>query len=164
LAAQTSFDQVGTILRYTYVVANTGGVPLPGPVTVTDDRATVDCPPLTTIGNGDGRLDPNEEVTCTATYTVTQADLDVGSVTNTATGGVDGTPSTPDSATGGATQERSLSLVKSATPRTYGAAGETIHYDYVVTNTGNVTLAGPVTVTDNLARVTCPAGDLAPNA
>jgi uncharacterized repeat protein (TIGR01451 family) len=61
-------------------------------------------------------------------------------------------------------QVRSLGLVKSATPASYGAAGDTVHYTYTVTNTGNVTFAGPVTVTDDRAQVSCPPGGLAPNA
>jgi hypothetical protein len=41
--------------------------------------------------------------------------------------------------------------------------GQTISYCYVVKNTGNVTLNGPITVTDDkIATVTCPAGNLAP--
>src|SRR5262249_6209302 len=61
--AETSFDRVGAVLHYTYVVTNTGNVPLAGPVTVGDNRTTVSCPSLTTVGNGDGRLDPGEVVT-----------------------------------------------------------------------------------------------------
>ena len=49
------------------------------PVTVADDRATVTCPPTL--------LAPGKSFDCTATYTVTQADLDAGSVINTATVG-----------------------------------------------------------------------------
>src|SRR5262249_47419743 len=107
-AAETSFDRAGAVLHYTYVVAHVGGVSLAGPVRGTDARATGDCPPLTTVGNGDERLDPGEEVTCTATYSVRQADLDAGAVTNTATAMVDGTTSDSSSATVGATRTRSL--------------------------------------------------------
>ena len=42
--------------------------------------------------------------------------------------------------------------------------GDVISYSYLVPNTGNVSLAGPVTVTDDKTTVTCPAGGLAPVA
>ncbi|MEZ5191682.1 MAG: hypothetical protein R2734_03635 [Nocardioides sp.] len=59
--------------------------------------------------------------------------------------------STPDPA------DPSVDLVKSGTLNG-NAAGDTIDYTFVVTNTGNVTL-DPVTVDDPLVNlVTCPAG------
>ena len=70
----------------------------------------------------------------------------------------------PDDETVTAVQSPALSLVKTATPATYSAVGDVINYSYVVKNTGNVTLAGPVTVADDKATVTCPAGGLAPQA
>jgi len=39
----------------------------------------------------------------------------------------------------------------------FTAAGNSIDYDYIVANTGNVSLAGPVTVTDDKTVVSCPA-------
>ncbi|MEZ5191680.1 MAG: hypothetical protein R2734_03625 [Nocardioides sp.] len=51
---------------------------------------------------------------------------------------------------------------KQAGTPTGNAAGDTIDYTFVVTNTGNVTL-DPVTVDDPLVNpVTCPAGPVAP--
>ena len=55
-----------------------------------------------------------------------------------------------------------LSLDKSVTsPASYDSVGDVISYSYLVTNTGNVALAGPVTVADDKATVVCPAGGLA---
>ena len=68
-----------------------------------------------------------------------------------------GTDSNQDTRDGHRVQTPALSLVKSATPATYATVGQSISYSYLVTNTGNVRLAGPVTVTDDKATVTCPA-------
>ena len=83
-ASPISADAVGDVISYTYLVSNNGNVRLAGPVTVADDKATVSCPALSTIGNNDGFLDPGESITCSASYAITQADLNNGSVTNTA--------------------------------------------------------------------------------
>ena len=49
-------------------------------------------------------------------------------------------------------QTKTLSLVKSASPSSYDSVGDVVAYSYLVTNTGNVRLAGPVTVADDKAR------------
>ena len=59
-----------------------------------------------------------------------------------------------------------LTLVKSAMESSYYAAGQTINYNYLVTNTGNVTLSG-VSVVDahaGLIGLSCPDTKLAPSA
>jgi len=77
-AQETSYASVGDILHYSYVVLNSGNVTLSGPFTVTDNKVTVTCPVTTNLA-------PSASITCTASYTVIQADLDAGSITNTAT-------------------------------------------------------------------------------
>ena len=59
-----------------------------------------------------------------------------------------------------------LSLTKTANPTTYTTVGQVIVYTYVLKNTGNVTLTGPFTVTDDkLGTFTCgSATSLAPGA
>ena len=128
-----------------------------GPVTVADDKATVSLPGVSTVGNLDGFLDPAEAVTCTASYSITQADLNSGSVTNVAKASAGGTDSNQDTETVTAVVSKALSLVKTASPLTYTRSAESISYSYLVTNTGNVRLAGPVTVADDKATVACPA-------
>ena len=94
-------------------------------------------------------------MTCTATYTITQADLDNGSVTNKATASGGGATSNEATATVTAVPTKALSLVKTADPLTFNATDQTITYSYVIKNTGNVTLSGPFAVTDDKAPVTC---------
>src|SRR4029077_269947 len=94
-----TYATVGTVLNYSYVVTNVGNVTLSGPFTVSDDRsANETCPAVPAT------LAPGASVTCSATYTVTQADVDAGSVTNTATASSGTTTSPPDTATAIATQ------------------------------------------------------------
>ena len=157
-ASPATYSAVGQTISYGYLVKNTGSVTLAGPVTVTDDKATVTCPA--------GGLAPLASMTCTASYTITQADLDSGSVKNTATAHANGANSNTDDETVTATQAPALTLTKSADPSTYDTVGQSITYSYVIKNTGNVTLAGPFSVTDDKATVTCtqPAdGSLSPN-
>ncbi len=66
------------MISYSYLVTNTGNVTLSGPFTVSDDKATDESCPAT------ASLAPGASITCTASYTITQADLDSGSVTNIA--------------------------------------------------------------------------------
>jgi len=104
-ATPATYSTVGQTISYSYLVTNTGNVSLAGPVTVTDNKATVTCPNVNTVGNLDGNLDPGESITCTATYTITLADLNAGSVTNTATAHAGGTNSNPSSQTVTGTQK-----------------------------------------------------------
>ncbi len=160
-ASPTIFSAAGAVISYSYDVTNSGNQTL-DPVVVTDNKlGPITCP--------DPSLAPNASETCTATYTTTQTDVDAGSITNNAT--ASGTPPTPapivtaeSSATVTANQAPGISLGKSSAPTSFSAAGASIAYSYLVTNTGNVTL-DPVTVTDpmpGLSPVTCPDASLAP--
>ena len=142
-----NYDSVGDTISYSYKVTNSGNVPLTPPYTVTDDKTTVTCPQTP------NPLNPGAFITCTATYVVTQADLDAGSVKNIASAGAmyGTTPVTspPDDVTVPADQNPSLMLDKSTTTVNYDSVGDTISYSYVVTNNGNVTLYPPYAVADN---------------
>jgi uncharacterized repeat protein (TIGR01451 family) len=97
---------------------------------------------------------------------VSQADLNAGSVTNIATATAGGTTSNQDTETVNATQTKRLLLDKTASPMTFQHVGDVIHYSYLVRNTGNVTIQGPITVFDNKStNETCPVVvTLAPGA
>jgi hypothetical protein len=147
--APGTYSTVGQVLSYTYVVTNTGNVTMTAPVTIADDRSTVTCP--TTL------LAPTQSLTCTAAYTVTQADIDAGAVINTASATSGTTTSPTDSATALALQDPQLELTKSPSPATYDHVGQVVTYTYTLTNTANVTVTGPFTVTDDKTTVTCPS-------
>jgi uncharacterized repeat protein (TIGR01451 family) len=152
-----TYDQVGQVINYTYQVSNPGYISVHGPVDVNDDKVSVNCPSINSVGNHDKYIDPGEVLTCSASYTITQADLDAGSVTNTATATADGVTSLPDTATVTVVQVPALTLVKTADPLTYDHISQVISYTYVVSNTGTLSLLGPVTVSDDKAApVTCP--------
>jgi len=81
----STYSAIDEVINYSYLVTSTGTGPVAGPITVTDDKLTVTCPPVNAVGNLDDNLDPSEELTCTASHIVVQADIDATSITNTAT-------------------------------------------------------------------------------
>jgi hypothetical protein len=115
-AAPRTYAAVGDGITYSYRVTNSGNVRLAGPVRVADDRVDVDCPAVTSVGDGDAYLDPLEEIVCSASHTVRQADLNRGSITNTATATADGTTSAPDTVTVEAVQAPVDAVVAPALP------------------------------------------------
>ncbi|MBE7163629.1 MAG: DUF11 domain-containing protein, partial [Williamsia herbipolensis] len=104
-------------------------------------------------------LAPSAQTTCTASYRVTQDDVDHGSIHNSAvargTSPNNGPVTSPaDGAEVTATPSPQLTLVKSASPGTVTRAGQTVGYAFLVTNTGNVTV-DDIAIVDTL---TAPAG------
>ncbi len=137
----TGYGAAGNILSFKYVVKNTGTTTLSN-VGVNDNKiASVSCPSST--------LAPGVSETCTGTYTVTQANVDSGSVTNTATAHATNPQSVAvTSATSSVTVEASLATSKASLTETsltpnYHASGNVIHYSFKVTNTGTETLKRP---------------------
>ncbi|MFD0635574.1 DUF7507 domain-containing protein [Catenulispora yoronensis] len=128
-ANPTTVTAAGQHVVYSFEVSN------PGHVTITDLGVTdtafsgtgstpvITCPVTT--------LAPGGSTTCTASYIVTQADVDAGQIANTAvahgsspTG--DAVDSPPSSATVTAKHTPSLTVSKSATPATVNDAGDVI--------------------------------------
>ncbi|MCE1178129.1 MAG: DUF11 domain-containing protein, partial [Micrococcales bacterium] len=161
----------GTVVTYSFVVTNTGNVTLNN-VSVTDTGLT-GLSPLVCSPSAPGTLAPKASMTCTATKTMSQTDVDSGSVYNkayaagTTTGGQKVTDNDDETVTSAG--KPAITLQKTASAATY-AVGDTITYTFVVTNKGSVSLTN-VAVTDTgltgLSALTCtplaPAG-LAPNA
>ena len=107
-------------------------------------------------------LAPGAFITCTASHTVTQADLDAGRILNVASATNGAVTSPPDTALVIAVAAPELSVVKSS-PTTSLSAPQTVNYSYVVTNTGNVTVTGIVLSDDNdNNNLSCPQTTLAP--
>ena len=78
VAAPTSYTASGQTIKYTYTVTNNGNVAISAPITVTDDK-------FGTISiQSSGVLSPGLSVHNTYSYRITQADIDAGSVTNSA--------------------------------------------------------------------------------
>ncbi len=78
-----TYSFVGEVVHYTFLVSNSGNVSLTGPITVADDKTTDEnCPDVNSVGNLDLIFDVGESMTCTATHTITLADLQSSSITN----------------------------------------------------------------------------------
>ncbi|WP_328589058.1 DUF7507 domain-containing protein, partial [Cereibacter sphaeroides] len=183
LSGLSSPVAAGDVLSYGFAVTNTGNVTLTN-VTVTDDSLA----DLVLTGGPIASLAPNatDSTSYSASYTLTQADIDRGFVENTAlatgtytdgagvetdvedTSGTDTSNDLPTRADLDALP--SIALVKTVDASAVSspaAVGELLTYSFTVTNTGNVTLTD-VTVTDDSLADLVLAGDpiptLAPGA
>src|SRR5207237_2959005 len=96
-----------------------------------------------------GPLAPGATTSCTSKHTITQAHLDNGSITNTATASGNGTTSPPATAKVTATQRPTLTLTKTASPTTYSAVGDVITYTYTVKNRAEERRVGKYSVSDD---------------
>ncbi|MGI6138967.1 MAG: DUF7507 domain-containing protein, partial [Candidatus Hydrogenedentales bacterium] len=157
-AEPTQYSSVGDVISYTITVTNAGNVTL-------FDVALVD--PLTALSESIASLAPRSVATYTATYTITQDDLDAGSVTNTVTASAHDSDdeSVHDTANEmvSAIKDAALDVVKTAAPSTYSAVDEVITYTITVMNAGNVTLSD-VVATDGLLGLSETIGVMAPGA
>ena len=153
--ASGATGKAGDTVEYTFTVSNTGNT------TVTDVSVADALPGLSEISYGEwpgaaGTLTPGQSVTATATYELTQADVDAGSVVNTASAGAEnpkGQPAAPgaDTSTVEIASAPALNLVKTGglAKGANGEAGDTVEFDFTATNTGNTTLTD-VVITDAL--------------
>ncbi|WP_158277142.1 DUF7507 domain-containing protein [Serinibacter arcticus] len=178
LAKSASTDEVtlGEQVTYSFVATNVGDVTL-SDVAVSEEEfsgsgelSALQCAQPTTLA-------PGASLTCTATYTVTQADVDAGSIYNTATATATdpfGTPvSDDDDAIIPSDAQAGYTLVKltdvvDVNDNDLTDLGDEINYTFQVTNTGNTTLTD-VSITDPMLAdlnitITCNPTTLAPGA
>jgi uncharacterized repeat protein (TIGR01451 family) len=154
----TSITVAGQVVPYTFTVTNTGNVSLTA-ITVSDPAC--DAAPGYVSGdtNTDTTLQTSETWTYTCDRTVTQAQINAGgTLSNTVT--ADSAESVPatDTLDIPIIQSPALTIAKTITSGArYAAVGDVITYEYRVLNSGNVTVDGPITVTDDRTSVTCPA-------
>lgn len=170
----------GDLITYTFSVINTGNVPLEN-ITLTDDL-----PGIELLGGPIGALAPgaSDHFTFSATYPITQADIDTGRVSNSATVTAifdDGSPTPPEvrdiSGTSADNDDETvvelpqvgtIALIKISDASALGPrpeVGDEISYRFTITNTGNVTLTD-VTLTDDMlgtGLTGAPIATLAPN-
>lgn len=162
-----SYSAVGQIVAYEYTVTNEGDASLDAPFMIDDDKATgISCPDdASAVGDNSASLDKGETIICVGTYVISQQDIDAGSVTNSATAIAMGpNAATIESAvaiaTAQSTRSAELSLIKVVVQGDpYAHQGDTVLYQYTLSNTGNVTLKSPFVIEDDKilpADINCP--------
>ena len=156
----------GDSVNYAFIVTNTGNVTLTN-ISISDPRVTVQGGPIASLS-----VSQSDGTTFTASYLITQADMDVGRISNqavatgTTAGGVLVSDQSDDASTGenDATETPLNGTPGIAVVKTVGSiddrngngetdAGDILHYAFAVTNTGNVTLSN-VALSDPLVPVT----------
>jgi len=130
----------GDQITYSFEIVNVGNVTLSN-VNLLDALVGFD-PPVTC--DGATTLAPNSMTTCSATYTLTQADIDSGSVSNDAEACADAPDGSevcdPDGTTTPIPQEPEISIIKTFAEDSVIAGGAGSSFALVVVNEGNVTL------------------------
>lgn len=171
-AAPADF-RAGETITYSFVVTNTGNVTITGAGVQEGAFSGTGALPSPTCP-GSGPLAPGDQLICTTVYTVTQADIDAGSITNSATAsgtgpnGVTPPASPTSSVTVPEPAKPSLALLKATAATKVATAGQLVTYTFTITNTGNTTatgvgvVEGAFTGHGKVPAVDCPAGDLVP--
>ncbi len=150
--------QAGEPLSYSYTITNDGNLTLTG-ISLTDTLPGLGSIVITWPG-ATGTLLPGQTATAVASYSITQANINTGSVVSSATASgtapdssaVD-SPDVPLTVT--LAQVNALTVSTTANTGSLASppvAGNPITFDFVITNTGNTTLNG-TTLTDSLAAL-----------
>jgi len=165
---------VGDVITYTINITNTGNVTL-NDITITDNIASLS-------QNSISSLPVGQTVPVTASYTVTQADINAGQISNQAIAStsfnsnpVSDVSNDPDPDSPSTDDDPTITLIVQTPEITLTKTdnldlipqnmnvGDVINYDILVTNTGNVTF-NQIVVTDPNANITSgnPVVNLAP--
>ena len=158
-ATPTSGVQVGSIVTYKVVVTNSGNVTITGINLADDKMSAADKPEAFDLA-------PGKDKTITYTYTVTQNDIDEGTIENVATAtGKDpknnDVTASDDATVTATTSDAKLTVAKTATPSSGVEVGDTVTYKVTVSNTGNVTVKN-IALTDSKVTLTEAPFTLAP--
>ena len=152
---------VGDTISYSFTVTNTGDQTLTN-ITISD--------PLVTVSGSIATLAPGaSDSTLSATYTLTQSDIDTGSVTNQATatgsspGNTDDVSDLSGASTDGADKDDATVTDLGATPGIAVVKAATLNddvvsYSFTVTNTGDQTLESVTLVEVTSANATATGG------
>src|SRR5690606_1596145 len=153
-----TYDDTDDVLNYTITVENTGNVALSN-LSVIDEMLDFE----EDIAN----LEPGESESLSIPYAISQADINAGEITNTATvSGIapDNTPvQDSDDATASGIQDAAVSVTISATPEDYDSVGDEITFSIAVQNSGNVPLSA-IGVEDTRTGLDQTIATLAPGA
>ena len=171
--APTGIANPGDTITYTITVTNTGNTTLTN-LSVADNTSGVVLTgsPIASLAPG-----ASNNSAYTATYTLTQANIDAGtfvnSVTVTATPPIGGNVTNTGTDTRTITRSPLITLAKTgvlnlnaSAPSGIANPGDTITYSFTVTNTGNVTLSN-VGIVDTVGGISIsgsPIATLAPGA
>ena len=154
-SATTHITRVGQLVTYQFQVVNNG--------TVTTHDVRVSDPMFggAVAGCGPWALMPGQSATCQAIHRVTQADVDAGPLTNTATvsgkdpGGNDVPPKSATLTIPVMVGNASISVNMVPNTIVVAEAGQKVAYDFQIRNTGPVTLTN-VTLAEVAPGVTMP--------
>ena len=161
----------GTVINYSFLITNDGHQTLDN-VEINDkmpniEGLKIDWSTSTDNETGDGVLSPGETVRGSASYTLTQADIDSGKVVNTANADTDDpsdnqTPSKDDEVETEIETKDELTIEKTVDKEVIEGdeitPGTLLTYTFVVTNTGNRTVSD-VTIEDQLEGIDGPVID-----
>ena len=157
VADPTTFTSIGDVITYTYTLTNNGASNLTSPYVITDDKiSAISCASATSP------LLPGASTTCTGTYTITDVDIQNGSVINIASATANGITSNYARATVTYTVPSADLAVTKSNGVDSVTAGGTTTYTVRVSNGGPSSVTGAI-LTDPAATglsktaVTCSA-------